>query len=77
MFNILSYPRMACALTLWVLALGSHAAFAKDFHTDRPNYLIFIADDHGMGVWDVMAIPRCGPPTSIDLPPTLTPVPYS
>ncbi|MBT5927051.1 MAG: sulfatase [Verrucomicrobia bacterium] len=49
MFNILSYPRMACALTLWVGALGSQAASAKALHADRPNYLIFIADDHGMG----------------------------
>ena len=49
MFNHFSIPRLICALVVYLFAAGSQAESPRAKNTDRTNYLIFIADDHGMG----------------------------
>ncbi|MBT5480934.1 MAG: sulfatase [Verrucomicrobia bacterium] len=49
MLNHLSTMRLICALVVYLTAMRSHSEPAKPANADRPNYLIFIADDHGMG----------------------------
>ena len=49
MLNHLSTMRLICALVVYLTAMRSHSEPAQPTNTDRPNYLIFIADDHGMG----------------------------
>lgn len=41
--------RLLSALTLFLAIAGSHAEPIKSGNKKSPNYLIFIADDHGMG----------------------------